>query len=179
LATAVLRAGLVIAALALGVFVLSKAFPTGNEAGVPATPGGGGGGQTTSPLPSPEDTGDGGGGGGGGQQGGGGGGGSEARDPSKVQLHVLNGTDVSGLADDTRQVLEDAGYRVLTVGDAQDKPYEVTVISYLKAARADAEVLRDQFFPGAELEQAAPNLQVDITVIIGEDYAASQGDEAA
>ena len=174
MATAALRAGLVVAALALGFFVLSKAFPSGGGADVPSTPAG----ETTitaSPT-EPADT-----GGGeqpGGNQGDGGNGtGGEARPPGRVQLQVLNGTDIAGLASDTQTVLEEAGYRVLSIGDAQSKPYEVTVISYLKAARADAEALREQFFPGAELEQAAPNAQVEVTVIVGEDYAAQQGEE--
>jgi hypothetical protein len=166
LATAVLRAGLVIAALALGVFVLSKAFTGGDEATTPVSPGGG---ETETASPSPAATATspaaGGGGGGGGTTG-------EARDPSEVELQVLNGTDVAGLADETRQVLEDADYRVLTIGNAQGGPYETTQITYLKKFRADAEALAEGFFQGAQLEVASPDTQVDITVILGDDYAA-------
>ena len=174
MATAVLRGALVVAALALGVFVLSKAFPSGDGGVTTVTPGGGGG-ETTiseSPSPSPATSPQGGGGGGGG----GGGDSGEAREPSEVELYVLNGTDVSGLADSTQDVLEEAGYRVLTVGNAQGGPYETSVIRFKKRFRADAELLRDQFFPGASLEQAAPDAQAQVTVILGDDYAAAQGE---
>ncbi|MDQ4005565.1 MAG: LytR C-terminal domain-containing protein [Actinomycetota bacterium] len=171
MATAVLRAGLVVAALALGLFVLSKAFPSGDEEAATVPPGGT---ETASPVgPSPTapaTSPTGGGGGGGGTT-------EEPRDPSEVELQVLNGTDVAGLADETRQVLEEEGYRVLTIGNAQGGPYETTQITHQKKARADAEALAERFFPGAQLETATPDTQVDITVILGDDYAAAQ-DEA-
>ena len=156
LATAALRAALVIAAFALGIFVLSKAFPSGGEA-VPITPT-----QTTPPpatgaSPAPEVT-------------------TEpetppTHEPSEIAIQVLNGTDVQGLAEDTAALLEDEGYEVTTIEDAQNKPYEVTEIFFKKRFEADAEVLRDSYFPGAELQDTAPDAPEDITVIVGLDYA--------
>lgn len=160
LATAALRFVLVIAALALGIFVLSKAFPSGDEA-APITPA-----QPTEPTvtettPSPEVTTE-----------------PEApatHEPSEIALQVLNGTEVGGLAADAAEVLEADGYDVRTVDDAQSKPYEVTEIFFKRAFEADAGALRDQYFPGAELQDTAPDAQVSITIILGEDYAAAQG----
>ena len=145
----------------------SKAFPSGDEGAAPVSPGGTETSVATSPTSPPPTSpaGDGGGGGNGGST-------EEPRDPSEVELQVLNGTDVAGLADETRQVLEDAGYKVLTIGNAQGT-YETTQITYLRKARADAEALAEQFFPGAQLETATPDTQVDITVILGDDYAAA------
>lgn len=161
LATAGLRALLVIAALALGIFVLSKAFPSGGEA-APITPT-----QTTPPpatgtSPAPDVT-------------------TEPQEPATnepgdIRIQVLNGTDISGLAESTGEALQDDGYDVQTFGDAQNKPYEVTEIFYKRRFEADAAVLRDTYFPGAELMDTAPDAQVDVTVIIGEDYAAAQGE---
>jgi hypothetical protein len=166
-ATAGLRAVLVIAAVVLGVFVLSRAFPTGGEAIIPTTPDQ----APTSPAPtSPAPTGDQGGG-----DGGGGAGQPEAHDPSEIRLQILNGTDVSGLAADTQVTLEEQGYRVVTVGDAQDKPVERTTISFKRDYRADARVLRDQLFADAQLETAAPDADAHITITLGTDYAESQG----
>jgi len=160
LATAALRFVLVIAALALGVFVLSKAFPSGDEA-APITPT-----QPASPAdaettPPPEVTTE-----------------PEApatHDPSEIALQVLNGTDIGGLAADAAEILEADGYDVQTVDDAQSKPYEVTEIFYKRAFEADATILRDQYFRGAELQDTAPDAQVSITIILGEDYANAQG----
>jgi LytR cell envelope-related transcriptional attenuator len=162
-ATAALRAALVLAAVILGVFVLSKAFPTGGQAApvVPEEPV-----TTPSPTtpPATEDQGGGGGGGGGAQ---------EQHDPSDIRIQILNGTDVSGLAADTEVMLEEEGYRVPTVADAANKPVERTTIAFKRAFRADAEALRDRFFPDAQLETAAPDADADITVTLGVDYAES------
>jgi hypothetical protein len=160
-ATAALRALLVVAAVVLGVFVLAKAFPTGDQTTVPVTPEDG----PTTPAPtSPPATDEGGGGGGGGA-------GQETHDPADIVLQVLNGTDVSGLAADTQAMLEEEGYRVPTATDAQNKPVERTEIAYKRAYKADAAVLRDQFFADAQLVVAAPDADADITVTLGVDYA--------
>jgi hypothetical protein len=158
LATAALRFVLVVAALALGVFVLSKAFPTGEEA-TPIAPS-----EAASPAaettPPPEVTTE-----------------PEApvtHEPSEIALQVLNGTDVAGLAADAADILETDGYDVRTVDDAPSKPYEVTEIFFKRAFEADAAAMRDQYFPGAELQDTAPDAQVSITVILGEDYATAQ-----
>ena len=167
--TPVLRAALVVVALALGLFVLSKAFPTGGapetvtpvqpvdptvSAPLPQ--------ETQSVPPSP-------GGGKGGQ------GDGELKQPGQLSVQILNGTFESGLAAETQKVFEDAGYDVLTTGDAQGKPYEVTQINYLPGLEANAQQIADQFFPGAKLSETAKDAEVDITVVLGEDYVAAQG----
>jgi hypothetical protein len=158
LATAVLRAALVALAVALGIFVLSKAFPGDGQAiteepGAPATVPAPPPGQTVSPLPTRASP--------------------QVSEPSEVSIQVLNGTSVSGLADETRLVLEDAGYDVLTIGNA-NRSYETTTLFYHPRSQVDAEALAQQFFPGAILEETAPDADVDVTVIIGADYAATQ-----
>jgi LytR cell envelope-related transcriptional attenuator len=166
LATAALRAVLVLAAVVLGVFVLSRAFPSNGETAPPATPDQAE--PTTPPGTSPSPTGD---------QAGGGGGGvtQEPHDPADVQMQILNGTDVSGLAADTQVLLEEAGYEVVTVGDAQNKPVERTIITFGRRFRADAEALRTEYFADADLQAAAPDADADITVTLGVDYAEAQG----
>jgi hypothetical protein len=162
MATAALRGVLVVAAVLLGVFVLSRAFPSGGDA-APVAPEEA---PTTPPPTSPPATGDQGGGGGGGAQ-------PEEHDPSEFQIQILNGTDVSGLAADTQAMLEEEGYRVPSVSDAPDKPVERTTITYKRRFRADAEVLGQQFFPDAQLESAAPDADADITITLGVDYSES------
>lgn len=160
LATAALRFVLVIAALALGVFVLSRAFPSGDEA-TPITPTQPASPADTETTPPPEVTTE-----------------PEApatHEPSEIALQVLNGTDIGGLAADAAEILETDGYDVRTVDDAQSKPYEVTEIFFKRAFETDATILRDQYFPGAELQDTAPDAQISITIILGEDYATEQG----
>jgi LytR cell envelope-related transcriptional attenuator len=163
LATAALRAVLVVAAVVLGVFVLSKAFPSGDQGTVPVTPDE----TATSPTPTtpPAD----------GEQGGGGGGGQpETHDPADIRVQVLNDTDVSGLAADTAALLEEEGYQVPTVDDYQGD-VERTTIFFRPPFRADAEALRDSMFPTAQLEEADPDLRgVDLTVVLAEDYVEAQ-----
>jgi hypothetical protein len=158
LATAALRGLLVVAALALGFFVLSKAFPSGDQAST-VTPGGGAvttPPPTVSPAISPTP-------------------GRQAPEPlpfDQIKVQVLNGTDVSGLAADTAELLEDAGYKVPTIGDAEVN-YDVTTIFHVPKRKVDAQLLQEKYFPMAVLEVADEDIEVDITVNLGSDYAAT------
>lgn len=162
LATAALRGLLVVAALALGFFVLSKAFPTGSQ---PSTTTPGEDVITTSapvspsPVESPTR-----------QR-------REPLDPSQIELQVLNGTDVAGLAADTAEILEAEGYDIGTISDAETS-YETTTIFHLRRRRVDAQVLQQAFFPTAVLEIAEEDTRVDLTVILGSDYAATATGES-
>ena len=150
------------AALVLGFFVLSKAFPSGSETPVEATPGDGGVVQTSPPpvvSPSPQKS---------MRQP------AEPKEPSELDVQVLNGTDVAGLAGDTAEILEAEGYNIATVEDAEGS-YDVTTIFYTPKRKIEAQVLRDAFFPTATLEVADPDVKVDLTVTLGADYAASVG----
>lgn len=160
LATGALRAALVAAALVVGVFVLSRAFPQ-TEAPTPQATGG----PTTSPeetTPAPDQT------------------TPPPQQPSPdvkgVRLAVLNGTSETGLAASTAQSLKELGYRVdeEDIGDAAAKPYEVTTLFFRNDSRREAKHLRDTVFKGAKLEPATASLDPDvrITVVVGEDWAA-------
>jgi LytR cell envelope-related transcriptional attenuator len=156
-ATAALRAALVIAAFALGIFVLSKAFP-GSDETAPIAPQGGTSPSATPTSPSP------------GTQAPTGPQTTETHDPSEVTVQILNGTDVAGLAEDTATLLEDEGYDVPTFGNAQ-QDYDSTQIFYRPQFQADAESLGERFFPTAKLSKGAPNANADITIVLEDDYA--------
>lgn len=148
------------AALALGFFVLSKAFPSGDTPPT-TTPGEQEETLTTSappvissPTGKPPRT------------------APEPKDPSDITLQVLNGTDVSGLASETAERLKAEGYQISTIADAETS-YEVTTLFHVPKRKADAELLAEAFFPGAVLEVAEDDIKVDITVNIGADYAAT------
>ena len=148
------------AAIALGVFVMLKAFPSGDTP-PSVTPGEQAETVTTSappviasPTGKPPRT------------------APEAKDPSEITLQVLNGTDVSGLASETAERLKAEGYQISTIADAETS-YEVTTLFHVPKRKVDAQFLADAFFPGAVLEVAEDDIKVDITVNIGADYAAS------
>jgi hypothetical protein len=164
--TAVLRAGLVIAAVVLGVFVLTKAFPEGGTEAQTQTPG------STTPSPtdaaSPPAT------------------VAPTTSPGQTQspaapvnldgatVQVLNGTNEDGLAAATAQNLEQLGVEILGVGNAA-RTYPITTLFYRPSdSQALADALAQAQFPGAKLEPATNNLEPDVqvTVVLGEDYAA-------
>lgn len=169
--TAALRGILVITALVLGVFVLSKAFPTAGEVADPEGQGqptdGGSPGTTDSPSPTPtastippqeEET---------------------TSPPEEVVVQVLNGTDTEGLAATTATFLERKGYQIPDppegVGDAADF-YDITTIFYRQDSKTAAEELRDRFFPTADMQKAPSDADpaFNITLVLGADYAAEQ-----
>ena len=167
LTTAALRGLLVITALVLGVFVLSRAFPTAGEVPLPQGQGSPQGGASPTTPDSPDPT------------------TSvtpvEPLQPSPqvegVVVQVLNGTDVEGLAASTATKLERRGYVVPDdgVGDATDF-YEITTIFFKRDSKLEAEHLRDTLFPGAELQRspadASPVFQ--LTLVVGSDHAESE-----
>lgn len=147
-----------LAAFAVGVFVLARAFPEGQSTEPVSqppttTP------PTTSPTEAPEET-------------------TPPRvtpspDVRGVRLAVLNGTEEDLLAARTKDELEKLGYRVVDVGDAQNN-YDVTTLFY-RGPRLDAQHLRDTVFEGARLERAPAALNPDVQIIValGEEWAAT------
>jgi LytR cell envelope-related transcriptional attenuator len=160
--TAVLRAGLVVAAVVLGVFVLTRAFPEdGTEAQTPATSPTEQ--QTTippvgTPTTSPGAT------------------QPPASPPVSLEgvtVQVLNGTNEDGLAAGTAQDLEGLGVKILGVGNAA-RTYPITTLFFRPSdSQPIAEALAQAKFPGAKLEPATNNLEPDVqvTVVVGQDYA--------
>ena len=171
LTTATLRAGLVVAAVVLGIFVLSKAFPTGGQvADGSQEPGAGIEEEAPAETPPEEE--------------------EEAPPPEEeepaperspdvegVALQVQNGTGVTGLAAATSEDLESLGYSIDSVGNAA-RSYEETTLFFRGGSRPEARHLRDTFFKGrAQLErmQAEQNGNIRIVVVLGQDFADRQG----
>lgn len=157
LGTATLRAILVIAAVAVGFFVLSKAFPGASPATAPVPPSPPAG-ETTGPTESPTD-----------------GGTPETPEETDtpqirgVTVQILNGTAEDGLAASYEEQLKNLGYRVPTVGNA-NQAYETSQIFFHKDYRADAQYLRREVLNQAQLERASNNVEeVNITVVLGDD----------
>jgi hypothetical protein len=166
LATATLRGVLVVAAVILGVFVLSRAFPTGQTSTVPEGP-------TTAPetqepqtpaetgtptAPATEA--------------------EQCPDPGDVPpIQVLNGTEVTGLAADAAERLVQIGYKVpdAAISNASSADYETTVVLAKGPQELAADCLAREEFRGAERDAATPDAEYGISVILGRDYARRQG----
>jgi hypothetical protein len=157
---------LVVGAVVLGVFVLTKAFPedgTEVRVGAPAP-------ATTSPpapvtvTPAPTVP------------------PATPGQPSPaapvslegVTVQVLNGTNEDGLAAGTAQDLEQLGVEIISVGNAA-RTYPITTLFFRPSdSEPIAQALAETQFPGAKLEPATNNLEPDVqvTVVLGEDFAA-------
>jgi LytR cell envelope-related transcriptional attenuator len=162
LSTAVLRAGLVVAAVVLGIFVLSKAFPSADEeppqvaeTAAPEeteteeaeTPDGGDGGKGTQAPATP--------------------------DVQGVEVAVLNGAGITDLAACVAdEVVRPLGFRVneADIGNA-DSEYEVTTIFFTKKVKDAAEYLRSEGFPDAQLRSASSEAFANLSVALGPDAA--------
>jgi hypothetical protein len=101
---------------------------------------------------------------------------SDDATPPPLRLRLLNGARVETLANSTALRLEseaplERGYLVVEHGFAQTHR-AVTGIFCPPYLDVEAERLRDWLFPGAEIHGAIPNDRYELTVILGEDYAA-------
>jgi hypothetical protein len=103
--------------------------------------------------------------------------------PSQVIFMALNGTDVTGLAAEAQQLLEDAGYTpAQEAGNTPTGGVQVTTVYYRGGANAaqnqsDAQYLADTFFEGAEVDKLGPAFDevvpsiATVVVVVGQDYA--------
>lgn len=162
MATGTMRILLVAAGLAIGVFVLGKAFPEA-DAVVPASDGA----TTTEDTTETDDTGDDGGQDGGGTQPGNGGNAAGG----DVSIQVLNATSEPGLAEDTAEFIESSlGYSDVVFGD-HSTDQDTTTIHFASGFRDEAKKLRDELYQDAVLQGGtAGDAPVDITVVLGSDY---------
>ncbi len=89
---------------------------------------------------------------------------------TRIRVEVLNASEVSGLARDATQVLRDAGFDVVTFGNARVSDADTSVVfdrvNRPEIARAVADVL------GIHNVRSEPdsNLYVDVSVLLGSEW---------
>jgi hypothetical protein len=167
LSTAVLRAGLVIGAIVLGIFVLSKAFPSAQDSTPPVSEDTAAPDETETEDQTPAGDGQGGNDGGGNQpqQ-------DETPDVKGVKVSVLNGAGITDLADCvSKEIVAKLGFKVGEVANAEAE-YETTTIFFTKDLRDAAEYLKAEGLPKAQLQPAAQGAFADLVVNLGQDAAA-------
>lgn len=91
------------------------------------------------------------------------------RPPSKVTVEVLNGIGIVGIAGRTEVRLEDAGYNVISIGDAPRT--DRTVILYVsRGAKIDAQELLRRFTAFLRIRRATEAQSARLKVILGADF---------
>ena len=90
--------------------------------------------------------------------------------PSEVSVAVYNGTDVPGLAAETRSALEAAGFTVTATGNADSTDHATTTIRHAAGDEALAATLAAQV-PGAVPEVAGDATPGTVQLVLGADFA--------
>ena len=88
---------------------------------------------------------------------------------SAIQVRILDGSLLNGAADAALTILQGEGYEVVAVQDA-GTVYEETFISCAPQHEAEAELIREEVFPKAEIRVELPDEQHDVTLHIGPDF---------
>ncbi len=90
-------------------------------------------------------------------------------DPAEVTVEVYNGSGVSGQGGDAQTALEELGYAVASVGNADRSDYTTTEIRYAAGLDAQARTLA-RVVPGARLVEV-DTLDGQVQLVIGSDFA--------
>jgi LCP family protein required for cell wall assembly len=88
--------------------------------------------------------------------------------PGKVQLQVLNGTSVPGLAATTASKLTARGFKVAGTGNAT--PASSTVIEYASAAQMPQVTTLEQEIPGAQAKQVSSLKGGTLNLVLGSGF---------
>ncbi|MGI8694431.1 MAG: LCP family protein [Geodermatophilaceae bacterium] len=90
-------------------------------------------------------------------------------DPADVTVEIFNGSGIGGLGGDTQVALEELGYGVGSVGNADRNDYTTTEIRYAPDLDAEARTLA-LVVPGARLVEL-DELDGQVQLVIGSDFA--------
>ncbi len=88
-------------------------------------------------------------------------------------VEVLNGTTVNRLARQVTRTLRRNGIDVVYFGSATDNNVDSTIILVRRGDAAAASVVREILGVGAVFDDPAPQLLLDVTIVLGRDAAES------
>lgn len=91
----------------------------------------------------------------------------ETEEEEQYVLEVLNGSGISGVAGEAADFLQDEGFNVSSIGNADNFDYEKTIIKYKKEKKETAESI-SQALGAGDLQEIAGQ-EEDILLIIGKD----------
>ncbi len=95
---------------------------------------------------------------------------SEKVSPKDVKVEILNGCGKTGLAKKAESQLIEKGFKVVTVGDAENWAYSSTKISYRKGQLEKAQCLARYFSKARLAKSSTVDAKADVRVILGKDY---------
>lgn len=95
-----------------------------------------------------------------------------------MMVEVLNGSRVDGLARAVTRRLRARGIDVVDYGSARESIYTVTQILTRRGDSVPAYAVRDVLGVGRVIDRPAPDLLLDVTVILGLDAAPSNPPES-
>lgn len=89
----------------------------------------------------------------------------------RVRVEVLNAGGVAGVARDVRNLLQDEGFDVVQFGNASTFDRDTTVVIDRSGREELAEAVANALGIRNVLVEPDPNLFVDVTVLLGRDWA--------
>jgi len=87
------------------------------------------------------------------------------------QVQVVNGSGIPELAQRAADALRAQGLDVVAVGNADAQNYDETVVLVRRGNAGIARQVASALGRGQVMEQRDPSLLVDVTVVLGRDYA--------
>lgn len=92
-------------------------------------------------------------------------------DMSDVSVELLNGAGVQGLARDAQITLENLGYNVIKVDNADSSTNEVTKLFATSSNQVKAQMVRESLGVGqVEIDTSLAGQSMDVVVVLGKDY---------
>jgi hypothetical protein len=89
-------------------------------------------------------------------------------DQALIKIRVLNGTFQNGAAAKARFVLEQAEFKVRTIGNAQSQTYQTTIVYYLDGKQSEAEMVKAALSNYVvTLEQSTLASPDDVLIVVG------------
>jgi calcineurin-like phosphoesterase len=92
---------------------------------------------------------------------------------STVVVEVLNGCGRRGVGERATEILSDKGFDVMFVGNADDYGYEKTLLVDRSGDPSKAVAIGEALGTGMVVHQVNTSSYVEVTVILGKDFAAS------
>ena len=99
-------------------------------------------------------------------------------DPHSVRVRVLNGSGASGQATDVAKGLQQAGFNVAGIGEADSFRYVNSVIAYGRGQRDKALLLQSKLQGGVDVREDPGIRGIDLVLITGGEYGGVVGQAA-
>jgi predicted GTPase len=90
--------------------------------------------------------------------------------PESIKVEVLNGCGESGVAGQVRRLLQDRGFDVVRVDNAEVFTYPITIVKDRRGNREAAELVAEALGRWPTIEALDERKLLDVTVVIGRDY---------